>query len=72
MKSPGRIERLCRPVEVARDERDFGLGHVAAGAGDRLARTEGAPRAVQQQLGAKIAKLRHGDAAQRQSRRIAA
>jgi hypothetical protein len=68
-----RIERLCRPVEVARHERDLGLGNRAPGASDSLARAEGAGRTPQQQLGAReIAKLRHRDAAKRQRRRIVA
>ena len=68
-----RIERLHRPVEVARDERDLGLGDGASRAGDGLPRAEGAGRATQQQLGAReIAELRHRDAAKRQRRRIVA
>ncbi len=68
-----RIERLDRPAEVARDERDLGLGDHATRAGDGLARAEGAGRAPQQRLGAaEIAELRHRDAAQRQRRRIVA
>ena len=68
-----RIERLRRPVEVARDERDLGLGDDAARAGDGLPRAEGAGRAPQQRFGAgEIAELRHRDAAQRQRRRIVA
>ena len=61
-----RVERLYRPVEVARDERDLGLGDGASCAGDGLPRAEGAGRAAQQQLGAReIAELRHRDAAKR-------
>ena len=68
-----RIERLHRPVEIARDERDLGFGDGAARAGDGLPRAEGACRAPQQRLGAvEIAELRHRDAAKRQRRRIVA
>ena len=67
------LERLDRPIEIARDERDLGLGNDASRTGDGLARTEGARRAPQQRLGAgEIAELRHRDAAQRQRRRIVA
>jgi len=41
-----RIERLQRPVEVARDERDLGLGDGASCAGDRFSRAKGAGRAA--------------------------
>ena len=72
-RRPRRVERLGRPAELARDERDLGLGDDAARAGDRLPRAEGARRPPQQRLGAReIAELRHGDAAQRQRRRIVA
>ena len=68
-----RVERLHRRGEVARDQRDLGLGDGAAGARDGLARAEAARRALQQRLGAvEIAELRHRDAAQRQRRRIVA
>ena len=64
---------LRRPAQLARDQRDLGLGHHAAGAGDGFLRAEGARRPAQQGLGAdEIAELRHGDAAQRQRRRIVA
>lgn len=53
-----------RPVEVARGERDLGLGHDAAGAGQRLFRPEGARRIAHERLGAiEVAQLRHGYAA---------
>ena len=68
-----RIERLHRPVEVARDERDLGLGDGAPCAGDGLPRAESAGRAPQQCFGAaEIAELCHRDAAKRQRRRIVA
>ena len=44
-RRPRRVERLRRPAEVARDQRDLGLGDDAARAGHRLLRTEGARRA---------------------------
>ena len=68
-----RIERLHRPIEVARDERDLGLGDHATRAGDGLPRAEGTGCASQQCLGAaEIAELCHRDAAKRQRRRIVA
>ena len=68
-----RIERLHRPVEAPRDERDLGLGDGAPCAGDGLPGAEGAGRAPQQCFGAaEIAELCHRDAAKRQRRRIVA
>ncbi len=68
-----RVERLRRPAQVARDQRDLGLGDDAARASHRLFRTEGARCAAQESLGAsEIAELRHGDAAKRESRRVVA
>ena len=68
-----RVERLHRRGEVARDQRDLGLGDRATRARDGLARAEAARRASEQRLGAvEIAELRHRDAAQRQRRRIVA
>ena len=67
------VERLRGPAEVARDERDLGLGDDAPRAGHGLFRTEGARRASQQRLRAdEIAELRHRDAAQRERRRVVA
>ena len=72
-RRPGRVERLGGPAELARDQRDLGLGDDAAGAGHRLLRAEGARRALHQGFRAQeIAELRHGDAAQRQRRRVVA
>lgn len=72
-RRPRGLKRLDRPVEIARGQRNFGLGNDAARAGDRFARTEGAGRASQQSLGAvEVAELCHRDAAQRQRRRIVA
>ena len=72
-RRPRRVERLRRPAEVARDERDLGLGDDAPRAGHGLSRTEGARRASQQSLRAhEIAELRHRDAAKRERRRVVA
>ena len=72
-RRPRRVERLRRPAQVARDERDLGLGDDAPRAGHGLFRTEGARRASQQRLRAnEIAELRHRDAAQRERRRVVA
>ena len=62
-----RVERLRGPAEVARDERDLGLGDDAPRAGHGLLRTEGARRASEERLRSnEIAELRHRDAAQRE------
>ena len=45
-RRPRRVERLRGPAEVARDERDLGLGDDAPRAGHGLFRTEGARRTV--------------------------
>jgi len=42
-----RAERLRRPAQVARYERDLGLGDDTSSAGHGLSRTEGACRASQ-------------------------
>ena len=72
-RRPRRPEPPHRPAEVARDERDLGLGDEAARPGRRLVRAE-APRSAPQQLlrAGKVAELRHRDAAQRERRRIVA
>jgi hypothetical protein len=68
-----RIEHLHRPIEVARNERDLGLGDGTPCAGDAFSRAKCAARASQQCLGAaEIAELRHRDAAKRQCWRIIA
>ena len=72
-RRPRRVERLRGPAQVARDERDLGLGDDAPRAGHRLFRTEGARRTSQQSLRAnEIAELRHRDAAKRERRRVVA
>jgi hypothetical protein len=63
-RRPSRVERLRRKGEVARDERDLGLGDDTPRAGDGLSRAEGACGAAQERLGAnEIAELRHRDTA---------
>ena len=72
-RRPRRLERPGGPAQLARDQRDLGLGDDAAGAGHRLPGAEGARRPLHQGFRAReIAELRHGDAAQRQRRRIVA
>ena len=67
------VERLRGPAQIARDERDLGLGDDAPRARDGLSRTERARRASQQRLRAhEIAELRHRDASQRERRRVVA
>src|SRR5712691_6411105 len=67
------VERLCRPAQVARDQRDLGLGDDTPCAGHGLSRTEGARRTSQKSLRAnEIAELRHRDAAKREGRRVVA
>jgi hypothetical protein len=44
------VELLRRPAQVARDERDLGLGNDAPRAGHRLSRTERAPSTSQESL----------------------
>src|SRR5260370_25017351 len=70
-RRPRRVERLRRPAQVARDERDLGLGDDTPRAGHRLFRTEGARRVSQESLRSnEIAELRHRDAAKREGRRV--
>jgi len=66
------LQRLLGPGQLARNQRDLGLGHHAAGARQRVFRIEAAGGAAQQGFGApEIAQLRHGDAAQGQGGRVA-
>src|SRR6185437_12140109 len=68
-----RIEHFRWPAQIARDESDLGLGDDATRPRHRLFRAEAACRAPQQCLRAiELAKLRHGDAAQREGRWIVA
>jgi hypothetical protein len=72
-RRPCRVERLRRPAQVARDERDVGLGDDAPRAGHGLFRTEGTRSTSQEGLRAnEIAELRHRDASKRESRRVVA
>jgi hypothetical protein len=72
-RRPRRVERLRRPAQVARAERDLGRGDDAPRAGHRRCRTKRTRGASQEGLGSnQIAELRHRDAAQREGRRIAA
>ena len=65
------LERLRRPAQVARDERDLGLGDDAPCAGNRFIRTEGMRGFSQQRLRPnEVAELRHCDAAKRKRRRV--
>ncbi len=67
------VERLRRPAQVARHQRDLGLGDDAARARHASFGPKARAARSQQQLGAReIAELRHRDAAQRQRRRIVA
>jgi len=61
------LERLRRPAEIPRDQRDLGFGDDAPRASHNLARTERARGTAQQGLGPhEIAQLRHRDSPQRQ------
>src|SRR5918995_3033572 len=69
-RRPRRVERLSGPAQVARDERDLSLGDNAPRAGESLFRTKRTRGTSQENLRTrKIAKLRHGDASKRESRR---
>jgi predicted dithiol-disulfide oxidoreductase (DUF899 family) len=70
-RHPRRIECLCGPAQVARDERDLGLGDDASRAGDGLLRTESLRGAAQQRLCPnEITELGHRDASQRERGRV--
>ncbi len=72
-RRPRRVERLRRPAQLARDERDLGLGNDAPRARHGLFRTEGTRSTSQESLGPnEIAELRHRDAAKRESGRVVA
>jgi hypothetical protein len=67
------VERLCRPAQVARDERDLGLGDDTPRAGHGLFRTKGARRTANKSLRPyEIAELRHRNASKRQRRCVVA
>jgi hypothetical protein len=64
---PGCVERLGRPVQVARNERDLAFGDDTPRAGDWLSRTERARGLPQERLCPyEIAELRHRDASKRE------
>jgi hypothetical protein len=70
---PRSVEQFRRPAQIARGERDFSLSYYASRAGHGFFRTEGAHSISQEFLrSCEIAKLRHRDAAKRESRRIIA
>jgi len=70
---PRSVEHFHGPAQIARSERDFGLGYYASRAGDGFFRTEDARRIPQEFLRPhEIAKLRHRDSAKRKRRRIVA
>src|SRR5262245_35436163 len=72
-RRPCRGERLRRPAQAPRGQRDLALGADAPRAGHGLSRTEGTGRASYERLRShEIAELRHRDAAQRERRRIVA
>src|SRR4029077_6132261 len=72
-RRPRCVERLGRPAQLARDERDLGLGDDAPRAGHRLPRAKGARRTSEESLRAnEIAQLGHRDAAKRKRGRIVA
>ena len=70
-RRPRCVERLRRPAQVARGERDLGLGDDTPRAGHGLFRTEGARRTSHESLRSnEIAELRHCDASKCQRRRV--
>jgi hypothetical protein len=65
-RRPRRVQYFRRRAQVARHERDLGLGDDTPRTGDRLSRTEGACRTSQKGLRAReITELRHRDTAKR-------
>ena len=72
-RRPRRVERLRRPAEITRDERNLGLGDDAPRAGHSLFRTEGTRSTSQEgPRSNEIAELRHRDASKRESRGVVA
>src|SRR6185503_18447007 len=72
-RRPGRVEHLRGPAQVARDERDLGLGDDAPRTGHGLFRTERTRSTSQESLRSnEIAELRHRDASKRESGRVVA
>jgi hypothetical protein len=72
-RCPRSVECLGRPAQVARYERDLGLGDDTPRAGHGLFRTKGARRTSQENFRSnEIAEPRQRDASQRERRRIVA
>jgi hypothetical protein len=72
-RRPRRVECLRRPAQVARDERDLGLGDDTPRLGHGLFRTEGARSTSHEGLRSnEITELRHRDASKRERRRVVA
>src|SRR4029453_13221717 len=70
-RRPRRVERLRRPAEVARDERNLSLGDEAPGPRPGPPRPEAAGSSPQECLPAnEIAELRHRDASKCERRSI--
>jgi len=70
---PRRIERFCGEGQVARDQRDLGLGDDASRASHGLSRPEGARRAFQESFRTgQVPEARHRDATKRERGRIVA
>jgi hypothetical protein len=68
-----RLERLHRPVQIARRERNLGFGNQAPCASYGFSRPEGASGTSQKSPGpGQVAQLRHGDSAKRQRGRVVA
>ena len=69
----GCVEHLRGPAQIARGERDFGLGDDTSRAGNCFFWPEGTRRTSQESLRAyEIAELRHGNSSKRERRRIVA
>ncbi len=70
-RCPCGVERLRGPAQVARDERDLGLGDDTPRPGHGLFRPEGARRTSQESLRSnEIAEPRHRDASKCERRRV--
>ena len=72
-RRPSCVERLRRPAQVPRDERDLGLGDDTPRTCHGLSRTKGACGASQERSRShQIAQSRHRDAAKRERRSVVA
>ena len=70
-RRPRFVEGLRRPAEIARYERELGLGYDAPRTRYRLSRTERARGFLEREFCPhEVAELRHRDASERQSRRV--